>query len=91
MFTEQNVSLPIVQYVRSWKQIEVGRQEPYAVKAGTTTTALPPIQMHCATIIAPVLHWLCSVRVAPLSVNELKPVAGVGIRYSVSPPQTGHL
>ena len=72
-------------------EAEVGRQEPYAVKAGTTTTALPPIQMHCTTIIAPVLHWLRSVRVAPLSVNELKPVAGVGIRYSVSPPQTGHL
>ena len=70
------------------------RWEPYAVKAGSaTTTALPLIPMHCATIIA-LLTPLYS-GAPPLSVNELKPgaVAGVGasVILSLSPPRTALL
>ena len=74
------------------------RWEPYAVKAGSaTTTALPPIPMHCATIIALLtsLYTQCYSGAPPLSVNELKPgaVAGVGasVILSLSPPRTALL
>ena len=55
------------------------RWEPYAAKASSTTTAPPPIPV----------HLLC-VMVA-LAVNELKPVAGGGIRYPVSLAPTARL
>ena len=67
--------------------------EPYAVKAGSaTTTALPPIPMHCATIIALLtsLYTQCYSGAPPLSVNELKPgaVAGVGASVILSQSAT---
>ena len=56
------------------------RWEAYAAKASSTTTAPPPIPV----------HLLC-VMVAVAVVNELKPVAGGGIRYPVSLPPTARL
>ena len=61
-------------------QCERERWEAYAAKASSTTTAPPPIPV----------HLLC-VMLAVVAVNELKPVAGGGIRYPVSLPPTARL